>query len=1180
MKDFLFSLIVFIFKVSLLPMVRIIPIAAALAFSGRGYVPQDQATLNYHLSIKQTTATSTNQPGKTFYYVPTTDEHIQATTTEEANTTPEEATSTTRDVTTTLAQSGGIASPQLRQLMEAFRTAWESCESHEDIRRIIAQIAAVSRSGTGGLSPVQILRTAITGWINPNIIQLIMLATNLNVERGQERIFAEQIGLSRYCTDNEVAIRQALIRHYRFDSLHHDQSGVRGDFESEVTLILRSFAADLPLYCPNIFDTIQLKGIAWRYRMHRIIYYGNGHSLNVAASRQTAFRESTDFLNSGNANSIRKGVTRVYFTGEFGIGDGVIRDWFSVMATQIYNPDYGLFKLREKEPRYIAVSPLAIHRDDFQTYLRTVGRFMALVLIQGDPIGVSLPVMYFAKLMEQDLRLEDIQMDEPDLHKQLASIMNATGEQILAKRWEIEIGGAGKRVTLENRQELVHQKINSLISADVEVPFGLIKEGFNEVIPIETLKGILTPTEVKGLMFGNPRIDVEDLRRHVQLDDGYTHEDPVIIWLFEYLRKSDQDTLKKFLRFVTGTSQVPFGGFANLRRGFTIRKTRRTDVFDDFPTASPSVNELHLPGYTSEQILNTRLHQAIKSQEETKSTTPEEATTTPEETTSTTPEETTSTEDEMTNTTQEGTRTVSSSASVPYSENFGKVDPFDRRIVPSRMPNGDGPYSNGGPGVQALSGDEVTIPAFRRSNALREFGSGLSSTRDYRGSNSGGQRIDQPHMTFQFTKTQILGSSNAQNIPSSALNRGKYGDQVLKAPNPGVAYQKPLQVLVPPNKIVKPSRPLGLGHFDSRDFSHVVVIPDVHGDAENFIHSLWIAFQKVEPSGYQFGFSTFNGVVRRVAESVEFPSGRPSSKPDKKLSTLGERVAIVQLGDIMDRGPQSLFSYKILASIETAIGWKLIQLFGNHDLMIYNPIDRKNFPDGFDLRYNIDPTDIRNEDAKRLFGPGGALRDYILNNDLVMARIGTPPKTDGKKYVIDPRSPDTLFVHAGLDIRWAFEFGKTAGIGWEYMIQSINERYLQTFKTDPSAAARLANDYYGPLFTREIPNSVNDRSKIRPGYSYAKYCVDLETLLEKLHVSRIIVGHTPDGRHETKSYCDGRFLVTDIAMSRGMCRGCTGQPYALVMTLGEGGSKIESMTSHYNHMSTRGIRKDIPILLR
>jgi hypothetical protein len=527
---------------------------------------------------------------------------------ETTSTTAEETTSTTRQVTTTQAQSGGIASPQLRQYMEAFTNARRSGQRSGDVERIIAQIAVVARSGTGGLSPVEILRTVTAGWNNPSMIQLIMFLTNLNVERGQEIMFAQRIGLSQFCDRNEVNIRQAVTARYGVDRNNHNHFGVRGDFESEVALILRSFAADLPLYCPNIFDTMELKEIAWRYRMHRIIYYENGHRLDFTATRQTAFRESTGVLSSGNVINIRRGIDGLSFNGEIGMGHGLIRDWFSEMTTQIFNPGYGLFELREEEPRYIAISPIAIYQDDFQTYLRVVGRFMALAIIQRNPIGVSLPVMFFAKLMEQDVRLDDIQTDEPDLYRTLTYTMSTSDHELSGLELYIEIGGATELVTSANREGLVQRKINSLISADVEFPFQLIKEGFNEVIPIETIKGVFTPAEVKGLMFGNPTIDVEDLSRNVQFGGDYTRHHRVIGWLFNYLRELDQDTLKKFLRFSTGTTQVPFGGFAYLSPRFTIDDGGSSNRL---PTASTCFYLLHLPRYTSEQDLRTKLHQAI-----------------------------------------------------------------------------------------------------------------------------------------------------------------------------------------------------------------------------------------------------------------------------------------------------------------------------------------------------------------------------------------------------------------------------------------------------------------------------------------------------------------------------------------------------------------------------------------
>ena len=352
---------------------------------------------------------------------------------------------------------------------------------------------------------------------------------------------------------------------------------------------------------------------------------------------------------------------------------------------------------------------------------------------------------------------------------------------------------------------------------------------------------------------------------------------------------------------------------------------------------------------------------------------------------------------------------------------------------------------------------------------------------------------------------------------------------------------------------------LGLGNFDSKDFTHIVVIPDVHGDADFFIHSLWIAFNKIESE--PIAELRFKNKLIAVANGVVFPSGRSNVVPDKPLSVLGKRAAIVQLGDIMDRGPQSLFSYKILASIETAIGWKLIQLFGNHELMIYNP----GADGGFDLRYNNDPTDISNEEAKKLFAPGGALRDYILSKNLIVARIGTPPDPS-VQYRPNPASPDTLFVHANVDLKWAAYFLRSIEKNtsqksgdWLEFVSLLNSRKREEFKRQPSSTAALGNDDDGPLFTRGIPKPKYPETRER-------HCALLEDFMGRIHVSRVIVGHTPDSdNHTTRVFCGNKFIIADVAMSRSMSTNRDGQPYALIMNLSNGGTSISSITAHYDH---------------
>ena len=341
----------------------------------------------------------------------------------------------------------------------------------------------------------------------------------------------------------------------------------------------------------------------------------------------------------------------------------------------------------------------------------------------------------------------------------------------------------------------------------------------------------------------------------------------------------------------------------------------------------------------------------------------------------------------------------------------------------------------------------------------------------------------------------------------------------------------------------------GLGNFNTAEFEEIVIIPDVHGDAEYFIHSLWIAFKNVEPAENSVTFRQFDRALRNAAASVKFPEGRPSVLPESRLSMRGERIALVQLGDIMDRGPQSWLSYKLLASLDHVIGWKKVQLFGNHELMAYVR------PGVFDLRYNIEPTDISNDEAMIQFAPGGPLMTYLINNNLLMARFGSPIDSS-REYVVDPsRKADTLFVHAGLDNEWADSFKNAAGIErWEDFIDSINRMKRREFQEKPERVSKFAWEKKSPVYTRTIPEP-------ETGDEFRGRCGELQKILEKLQVSRVIVGHTPEVKN-VRRYCDSKFIVSDVAMSRGMGPGA-GNPFAMVMSLDDSGSDVSALKYYY-----------------
>jgi hypothetical protein len=99
-----------------------------------------------------------------------------------------------------------------------------------------------------------------------------------------------------------------------------------------------------------------------------------------------------------------------------------------------------------------------------------------------------------------------------------------------------------------------------------------------------------------------------------------------------------------------------------------------------------------------------------------------------------------------------------------------------------------------------------------------------------------------------------------------------------------------------------------------------------------------------------------------------------------------------------------------------------------------------------------------------------------------------------------------------------------------------------------------------------------------PEEIYRRNCLLLGALLQHIHVSRVIVGHTPDTEdNKTRTYCDSKFIIIDVAMSRWMSD--KGQPYALIMKFSPDGQRIESLTSHYDHPERYGLKMDESIPL-
>ena len=449
---------------------------------------------------------------------------------------------------------------------------------------------------------------------------LVIMLTSLNVHVGSEAEFARLVGITDAVAEHEEVIAAWI-------SVNHQQRWAADRVlmpsaaESAASLGLRiGFAARLPLFIPSLFAGSDfLANVAVAHAVYRhVINQPRMASPSINVARSAAFDDSVDAL-VGDVRSLYGGLSTYLtrFRDELGAGPGVVRDWFTEVASQIFNPGYGLFALRtDEEPPYTKLCQMAIHKAGFRRLYQAVGRFIALSLISANPVGVTFPVTFYAKLLGKRVTLDDIVEDEPGLHGSLTRILEFTSAEFdefesSELDMDVSIRGLDLSVTFGNRDILVMHKLNSLIDEDVEEHFDAFRTGFNELIPIHLLAPIVTAKQFKSILVGNSVMDVDDLIANVELGGGYNSTSPQILALWNVLRSYTDAEKTQFVRFVSSNTQLPIGGFGSLHQKFKVVKSFAS--LDSLPTAATCFYSLKLPMYESEAILRQKLTIAIGS---------------------------------------------------------------------------------------------------------------------------------------------------------------------------------------------------------------------------------------------------------------------------------------------------------------------------------------------------------------------------------------------------------------------------------------------------------------------------------------------------------------------------------------------------------------------------------------
>lgn len=352
-------------------------------------------------------------------------------------------------------------------------------------------------------------------------------------------------------------------------------------------------------------------------------------TLRLAVKRSSVFEDSFNKLRSKSPQEMR-GKLSVAFVGEEGIdAGGVSREWYQVMAREIFNPNLALFVSVPEGGTTFQPNPNSVVQSDTGVshleFFKFVGRLVGKALYDGQIMDAYFTRSFYKHMLGQPLTYEDIEAVDPEYYKNLKWMLENDITDVLDLTFtaesdffgkteivELVPGGREFKVTEANKHEYVNLIARHRMTTSIKAQIQAFLEGFWQLVPRE-LVAIFNDHELELLISGLPDIDVADLRANCEYT-GFSPNSPVIQWFWQLVGDMDKQDLALLLQFVTGTSKVPLGGFRALQgisgpQRFQIHKSY--GAADRLPSAHTCFNQLDLPEYGSKEQLGERLAMAI-----------------------------------------------------------------------------------------------------------------------------------------------------------------------------------------------------------------------------------------------------------------------------------------------------------------------------------------------------------------------------------------------------------------------------------------------------------------------------------------------------------------------------------------------------------------------------------------
>lgn len=263
----------------------------------------------------------------------------------------------------------------------------------------------------------------------------------------------------------------------------------------------------------------------FRHELDRLKENIRGEDLAVHVRRNNVFEDSYREL-SRRSGEDWKHRFYIVFDGEEGQdAGGLLREWYSIIARSMFDPNYALFMINPGDRVTYMPNPLSHCNANHSQYFKFIGRIIAKAIFDNKYMDCYFTRSFYKHILGIPVRYTDMESVDLQYFKNLVLLLESDIHQLgldlsfsldasefgVNKVIELIPNGSTIPVTNGNKHEYVRLVCQEKMIGSIREQVNSFLEGFYTIIP-KSLISIFNEQELELLISGLPDIDIEDLK--------------------------------------------------------------------------------------------------------------------------------------------------------------------------------------------------------------------------------------------------------------------------------------------------------------------------------------------------------------------------------------------------------------------------------------------------------------------------------------------------------------------------------------------------------------------------------------------------------------------------------------------------------------------------------------------